>query len=131
MSLTFKTNSLPNKSQGKPCNTKSHQSINFMPSAPPNTHLIFPQTCGSGVKGANPKTKHSKIIVAQLFNGFKLFCFSFEAMGMLFVSKMYEETPPLYQSPMVHFLHHWGYMLFQTNNPIDLEKSRNSLHGFL
>lgn len=48
-----------NQSQGAPCINKSPQSIICIPFAPPKTHLIFPKTCGSGTKGANPRVSEA------------------------------------------------------------------------
>jgi len=39
-----------------------------MPFAPPAIHLIFPNICGSGKKGAKPNVRQSRIIKRQSFS---------------------------------------------------------------
>ncbi len=65
---------------GNPWKSKSPQSISFIPTAPPATHLILPQMCGSGTNGANPKVAQTIRTVFQELSGFDLFS-SFCAMG--------------------------------------------------
>ena len=49
-----------------------------MPFAPPDIHLIFPQMCGSGKKGAKPKVRQSKIATLMSFKKFNGFYFKIE-----------------------------------------------------
>ena len=73
--------------KGTPCKKVSNQSMSSMPIAPPLIHLILPQICGSGEKGANPKVTQTKamnpmfliknlirlFITLNIFNNYHLF----------------------------------------------------------
>lgn len=51
---------------GNPWKSKSPQSIGCIPIAPPITHFILPNMCGSGMKGASPSVRHNIKTVDQL-----------------------------------------------------------------